>query len=426
MALNGLVRVITLGAIAYASPSAAVVLAPAAGAIDVASVSRAQPGQGLVPGNYVDASSSYSIDLRTNGTDIVVVEPNKKSVYKLQPDGTYQFYNPDNGTIYGIRVVDDRHVDAFKPRVRGNIPTRLVRIGHAIVDHAVRVDDATLSIWGSHAQLIERHLSTNDGAVGIIYRWVTPGSELAIETTTINADQENRVVQSRTTYKLVDNGTTFEVRDAAGTRRVPASVFTNDRIYLGSDGRVTLSNGESLLVVTEEDAIKLRRSAISRREEVLAEQRRRTQDSTAGDGGLLGAVLGGVLLGATGADIPPMGGSRSNPLDMLNGLGNAINQQNVQQQSYNGGGSSSSSGGGAIIMSDTQAEDERRAAEEKARWDAVAERDRRQAAADKAATDVYYRQKEAEQANKKDCYGRPVSESSSSSSSSGATTVCPQ
>ena len=92
--------------------------------------------------------------------------------------------------------------------------------------------------------------------------------------------------------------------------------------------------------------------------------------------------------------------------------------------------SGSSSGGGAITVSDTRVEDERREADEKARWDAVAERDRQQAAADKAATEEHYRKQDAAKAKALDCYGQGVSgagsSSSGSGSTSGATTVCPQ
>jgi hypothetical protein len=120
-----------------------------------------------------------------------------------------------------------------------------------------------------------------------------------------------------------------------------------------------------------------------------------------------------------------------NMLDMLNGLANSINQQNQSSgsggSSYGGSSYGGSSSGGAIIVEDTSVEDARRRAEEEARWEAVRERDRQQAAADAAATAEYYRQQEAERANAKDCWGRPVSESSGSSdSSSSGSKVCPQ
>jgi hypothetical protein len=66
-------------------------------------------------GTYVIDSGGYSIEVKMDGENLVVVEPNKTSVYEKQGDGSYQFTNPNNGITYGIRVVDDRTIEAFKP-----------------------------------------------------------------------------------------------------------------------------------------------------------------------------------------------------------------------------------------------------------------------------------------------------------------------
>lgn len=83
----------------------------------------AEPG-----GTYVIDGGGYSIEMKIEGDTLVVVEPNKTSPYGKQADGSYHFTNPNNGVTYGIRVIDDATIEAFKPGT-GNPPTRLTRLG---------------------------------------------------------------------------------------------------------------------------------------------------------------------------------------------------------------------------------------------------------------------------------------------------------
>ena len=101
-------------------------LAPVAlcvAALSIAATAAAEPG-----GTYVIENGGYSIDVRMDGGNLVVVEPNKTSTYAAQGDGTYEFTNPNNGVTYGIRVIDDRTIEAFKPGT-DNPPTRLTLLG---------------------------------------------------------------------------------------------------------------------------------------------------------------------------------------------------------------------------------------------------------------------------------------------------------
>ncbi|WP_431869436.1 hypothetical protein [Allosphingosinicella sp.] len=79
-------------------------------------------------GTYVLEDGSYSLRVKQEGDDLVVVEPNKNSRYERQADGTYHFTNPNNGISYWLRVIDDRTIEAFK-KEPGNVASRLVRVG---------------------------------------------------------------------------------------------------------------------------------------------------------------------------------------------------------------------------------------------------------------------------------------------------------
>lgn len=66
-------------------------------------------------GTYKLEGGVYTIDVEFADDTIKVVEPNKVSVYQRQADGSYQFTNPTNGVTYGLRVIDDQTLQAFKP-----------------------------------------------------------------------------------------------------------------------------------------------------------------------------------------------------------------------------------------------------------------------------------------------------------------------
>ena len=95
-----------------------------AAALVAAASATAEPG-----GTYA-TDGGYSIDVKMDGDNLVVVEPNKTSTYVKQADGSYQFTNPNNDITYGLRVLDDQTIEAFKPGT-DNPPTRLTLLGSA-------------------------------------------------------------------------------------------------------------------------------------------------------------------------------------------------------------------------------------------------------------------------------------------------------
>lgn len=76
-------------------------------------------------GTYVLEGGSYSIDVKFAPGTLTVIEPNKHSLYhEGEKPNEYLFTNPTNNVRYGMRVIDDATLEAFKP-VPGNVPTRL-------------------------------------------------------------------------------------------------------------------------------------------------------------------------------------------------------------------------------------------------------------------------------------------------------------
>lgn len=104
------------------------ILLPSLLACTLAAPALAQ-SNGASPGTYMLEGGSYTLQLEVDGGNLTVHEPNKDSTYVRQADGSYHFYNPNTDTVYGLRVIDARTIEAFKPFVEGNTPSRLVLIG---------------------------------------------------------------------------------------------------------------------------------------------------------------------------------------------------------------------------------------------------------------------------------------------------------
>ena len=125
----------------------------------------AQDG-GASAGTYMLEGGSYTIQLERDGGDLVVVEPNKRSTYASQGNGEYHFYNPNTQTKYGIRVIDARTIEAFKPDFPDNPASRLVLMGGA-ADAVVESADS-----GRYEALAEHYTSLLESDPANAQTWV--------------------------------------------------------------------------------------------------------------------------------------------------------------------------------------------------------------------------------------------------------------
>lgn len=96
----------------------------------------------ITPGTYMLEGGSYSIDIRSDGDSLLVVEPNKHSAYARVDEDEFHFHNHATQTTYGLRYLDERTIEAFKPDVDGNEPTRLVLMSRAGADALVESADS--------------------------------------------------------------------------------------------------------------------------------------------------------------------------------------------------------------------------------------------------------------------------------------------
>ncbi|HVI58057.1 MAG TPA: hypothetical protein VM619_04175 [Luteimonas sp.] len=115
------------------------------------------PTDGFTAGTYMLDGGSYVIEVQRDGDGLLVVEPNKRSPYAWQGGRDFHFHNPNTDTTYGIRVVDARTIEAFKPFQAGNVPSRLVLVGAATgTAQETLGDPAFEAIAEKYAAMIEQ------------------------------------------------------------------------------------------------------------------------------------------------------------------------------------------------------------------------------------------------------------------------------
>ena len=65
-----------------------------------------------VEGTFVLDDGSYSITVEEADGNLVVVEPNKRSVYTPDGRGRYTFHNDNTGSDFYLSVLDDNTLEA--------------------------------------------------------------------------------------------------------------------------------------------------------------------------------------------------------------------------------------------------------------------------------------------------------------------------
>lgn len=106
-----------------------------------------------VQGTFVLADGSYSINVEEDGGNLVVVEPNKRSVYTPDGSGAYVFHNDNTGSDFYLRVHDESTIEAG--RVGSTTPWMLKKVDAAGAAAALETNDAHVAVAERYAALAE-------------------------------------------------------------------------------------------------------------------------------------------------------------------------------------------------------------------------------------------------------------------------------
>lgn len=108
---------------------------------------------GAVQGTFVLADGSYTINVEREGQNLVVVEPNKRSVYTPDGSGAYVFHNANTGSNFYLRVHDESTIEAG--RVGSATPWILKKVDAAGAAAAFEANDVHMAVAERYAALAE-------------------------------------------------------------------------------------------------------------------------------------------------------------------------------------------------------------------------------------------------------------------------------
>jgi hypothetical protein len=153
------------------STSAAAFSAPARG-------SAAAPSSNLIDGTYATADTAYQIEVKLSGNTLTVIEPNKTSQYTQTGLGRFEFRNPTNGILYGLQIVNNKTLMAFKPPANPSTGTQLNLIRAAAQSSGGACKAESLTVAGQKIYGLRELIDPQHGKVKVDghYRYIDHAS----------------------------------------------------------------------------------------------------------------------------------------------------------------------------------------------------------------------------------------------------------
>jgi hypothetical protein len=166
-------------------------------------------------GTYVMDGGAYSINVEFVPDGLQIVEPNKTSLYTPTAAGVYEFTNPTNGIRYGLRVIDDSTIEAFKPG-SSDAATVLKRSGSNLIE--VDEDSPT---YEKYSAIADKYMSLSQSDPDNVHVWAACGAAALAFVHMSEADALQTAGQSAMLLKqIIVDGSSTPCADA-----IPASVW---------------------------------------------------------------------------------------------------------------------------------------------------------------------------------------------------------
>lgn len=166
-------------------------------------------------GTYVMDGGAYSINVKFVSEGLEIIEPNRTSLYTPTGAGVYEFTNPNNGIRYGIRVIDDSTIEAFKPG-SSNPATTLKLSGSNLLENPE--DSPT---YAHYSAIAEKYMTLSQTDPDNVHVWAACGAAALAFVHQSEEDALQTASQSAMLLKqIIVDGSGTPCSDA-----IPASVW---------------------------------------------------------------------------------------------------------------------------------------------------------------------------------------------------------
>jgi hypothetical protein len=165
-------------------------------------------------GTYVMDGGAYSINVEFVPEGLQVVEPNKTSLYTPTDPGVYEFTNPTNGIKYGLRVIDDKTLEAFKP---GGGPGTILKLSGATMLASPEESPG----YAKYSAIADKYMALVQSDPDNVHVWSACGAAALAFVHMSEADALQAASQGAMLLKqIIVDGSTTPCPDA-----IPASVW---------------------------------------------------------------------------------------------------------------------------------------------------------------------------------------------------------
>jgi hypothetical protein len=184
--------------------AAAILLAPALASAQDSKTFRTEDGL-------------YSVTVQFAAGSLTVVEPNKTSVYQEVSPREYHFVNPTNGIKYGMRVVDDKTLLAFKPGSDAP-PTKLNLF-------EFESGDVSDEDYEKYADMAQKYLERAQAEPKDVHLWTACGAAAMTRAMGSDAEFRRHALQTSRMLKSIMDDT----RNSPCTDAIPQEIWASAR-----------------------------------------------------------------------------------------------------------------------------------------------------------------------------------------------------
>lgn len=153
----------------------------------------------LTAGTYMLEGGSYTVSAEMSGDTLIVHEPSRDTTYTRQSDGSFHTVAP-SGRVYGMRILDERTLEAFQPNDPDNKPTRLTLMSSA-TPAASDIPKGESDRW---MELAQSYMAKTQSDPNNSMSWTSCGATAMKRASSSKAEADAYAAQMATMLKQMD------------------------------------------------------------------------------------------------------------------------------------------------------------------------------------------------------------------------------